>query len=435
MIIFEIHRLKLSTDRPMNDHNATIPPTLTPPPIHDIWHVNYNETVSIQASRGWNGIGLVFLLNIIFFTVAFIIFRCWAKSSRRGLYGFQLPVSQADQFQAQDRGEEVNSSSSPSNWMRQLSHFIFTLNDPASLVQTLGHEGAFFLLYQINAIKLLLFMSIFAVGLLIPIYMYCGMISDVTESQTMTVFDLMTIRSITTTSSDINSWLWLPVIICWIFSLAFGVFMWQLHQLCSSGGEPTARDPVRKNEDLRAQLNMRPSELSSKSIFVNKGLPKQLTENHLLSVLEDVFPGFVAHVSIILDLTEYQGCARRRLAKENELERKFAIHEMQQCGTLPWTIALCPGNETYPNCCLHCFGLPPVHDERRTLAQLRMLKEAEKDAFQRALASNYGAGRAFLVFHSVRSKAAFVRRVRKRSIESIVQPLKGAKRVQRTFVF
>ena len=223
---------------------------------HDYWHVNYNSTLAAQDAKGWTGVGLVLALNLLVFSIGIGLFSL-SRSGRSSLYCVgeeppELPgVSIADMF----------------------LHFVHSFRNVSALHYEIGDEGAFFLLYQLNAFRLLVFMSVIAIFVLIPVYYLCA-------DFVVTEFEQLTIRTLRSESP----WLWVPVIVCWTYSMAFGAFIFRLYQ------HYTNRDA--SNGDL---LCMRPSNLSARSVFVNRGLPESMGERRLASLLKDVgYPSCLA---------------------------------------------------------------------------------------------------------------------------------------------
>ena len=116
-------------------------------------------------------------------------------------------------------------------------------------------------------------------------------------------------------------------------------------------------------------------------------------------------------MAVVLNLIEYKRYRVSREGKEQDLLREQQLKLLEAQNSVPLMLKVLPGNALFPIPC-------QSRDEGRILAQIRILRDAEKSALQRAVQSNAGAGRAFIVFNSAKSKAAFVQRVRNHSIVS-----------------
>lgn len=121
----------------------------------------------------------------------------------------------------------------------------------------------------------------------------------------------------------------------------------------------------------------------------------------------------------MLNLNEYKSYKKYRIAKEKELERATLTKELKERGKLPRMLMCCPGNGMYPTPFRWFYQVSSEHEERRLLAQIRMLHDAEDHALHRAVTTNAGAGRAFVVFSTPKCRASFVRRVRNTSLDQI----------------
>lgn len=461
-----------------------------------IWRVNYHDDMVRNAAMGWHGLGYILVINIVVFVMSFLVFQYYANSTRVSLFQFQaLPQS--------GKGEEKEGIQSLN---RSPNSFVFTLHDwynllwksplvqngnhPTQVELQLGPEASFYLLCQVYMSKFLIFLSFFAMLVLFPLYMYVGRKRVVDDSHDSThnstvdaslssytdwTFGHTTIRSIPNGSV----YLWIPVICCYLFTFAFFVFCRNLSQLCHVPSSNTAYNPELsaatdmtttnmasmstskaptecsqldatvdesrgKNGSNRQHLvGMLPSALSSRSLFVDHGIPRHLREKRMLYLLQQVFPKYFEDVAIVYNLSEFHDIQRKLQATEKELERQRALHQHYIDGRpLSWSLYLLPGTLILPK--LSGFFCMPAlrqilcssnrnskkkrrlairkfqENERSLENKISMLRAAEQDCLQHIVGENRGAGRAFLIFRSPRHRARFVRRVRHSSIASIL---------------
>lgn len=445
------------------------PPTVSKKHL-SIWRVDYNATVAREAAMGWQGLGYVFGLNAALFLVAFVIFQRYAKSTRFSLFGFRsssvLSARKDDPFT-----------------LRKWWVLMWRTPIQDSQIETqLGPEGTFYLMYQVYACRFLLALSVYAVALLLPLYLTLGAysVSSVAAAAAGTSTlklgaslptptptpSLATLAAGNASSSSSGAaasallgpddrwwsfahatmfsipvespYMWAPVATCYLFTLAFIVFYQKLSQLCSIP-RPTPSVPAEPDHELEAHheekepakpkkrkhlIGMQPSELSARSLFIDRGLPKTLREERLLYLMHEVFPGYVEDVSVVLNLAEFHGYEDARRSQQQTLERERILFELRERGErIPWSLWLLPGSMKYPY--LHrlcqCNSKAFKDNERRIQARITQLQEAEHECLQRMIRLNNGAGRAFIIFKTDRLRARFVRRVRNRSIMSILE--------------
>ncbi|KAG7377336.1 Transmembrane protein 63C [Phytophthora pseudosyringae] len=179
-------------------------------------------------------------------------------------------------------------------------------------------------------------------------------------------------------------------------------------------------------------VGMQPSALSNRSLFVNRGVPKNLREQRMLRLLDEVFPGYVEDVSVVLNLAEFHGLQARRRREETDLARTKILHGRELNGEKPsWSLRLLPGGVMIPSlrlllgnlfCCFRWCSKPvPMEEQEEHLSNhIKELREKEMLCLSRILHENKGAGRAFVIFKSASLRARFVRRVRNQSITSIL---------------
>ncbi|KAG1705925.1 hypothetical protein DVH05_001373 [Phytophthora capsici] len=507
-------------------------------PSNNIWHVDYNATVAKDAAMGWQGMGFVLGFNGVMFLVALAVFQAGARSTRFSLFRF-------------------GSSSILSARAQEAAHF--TLKKWGDLLwrtpirdtgveMRLGPEGTFYLLYQQYTARFLGVLSVFAMLVLLPLYLTIGAnaMQQVEEAAEAAVKGIeaiadgsrgatnlfavdgdeltaaSTMGSGSTEQNDDKKWwsfahatirvmphespyLWVPVVMCYVTSLVFLVYYRQLsalatipthnsrrtHKLAgltqrsssimsnatsvaatagqpagevdksSNAGEETvspevAPSPTKEKEpedpekqplitndnDVEEQktktperthlIGMQPSALSNRSLFVNRGLPKNLREQRMLRLLDEVFPGYVEDVSVVFNLAEFHGLQARRRHEETALARMKILHERELNGEKPsWSLRLLPGSVMIPSlrlllgnlfCCFRWCSKPvPMEEQEEQLVNhIKELREREMTCLSRILHENKGAGRAFVIFKSARLRARFVRRVRNQSITSIL---------------
>ncbi|CAK4620588.1 unnamed protein product [Aphanomyces euteiches] len=344
---------------------------------HDIWHVDYTRKRMEQAAQGWKSIGLVFAVNSCMFIVACLLFRV-ARSSRTSLffmgtanfnyeaYPFNVPMT---------------------TWARFVA-FLKSSVDVETLHRDVGDEGAFYLTFQIYALKMLLAMSLFAIVFLIPTYI-------ASATTPIYAFSTMTIRALPNKSPL----LWIPVASCYVFSLFYAIFLNRLSRLCHN------KDPTQTN-----LLCMLPTELSAKTVLVDAGAPPSMSQERIFYLLDQIFPGYVAHVTVVYDLGEYKRNYSKRLAMENSIERLNILLARKYQGKLRWYS--------------HLFHAPfsflssiPMSGQIMTLQKdIDKLHQAEVVSLNRILTTHRGTGRIFVIFKDAKSKAKFVRKTTRRSL-------------------
>ncbi|KAG4046247.1 hypothetical protein JG687_00010990 [Phytophthora cactorum] len=508
-------------------------------PSNNIWHVDYNATVAKDAAMGWQGMGFVLGFNGVMFLVALAIFQAGARSTRFSLFRF-------------------GSSSILSARAQEAAHF--TLKKWGDLLwrtpirdtdveMRLGPEGTFYLLYQQYTARFLGVLSVFAMLVLLPLYLTIGAnamqqveaaaeaavkgIEAIAQGSTEGATDLFAVDAAASAmgsgsaaaQDDDNKWwsfahatirvmpnespyLWVPVVMCYLTTLAFLVYYRQLSALATipthnsrrahklggltqrsssimstatsvtaagqTAGEadksmnatveaitpevivspskeaPEAEDPEKqpllgkdkematleeqkvKTPERTHLIGMQPSSLSNRSLFVDRGIPKNLREQRMLRLLDEVFPGYVEDVSVVFNLAEFHGLQARRRQEETELARMKILHGRELNGEKPsWSLRLMPGGVMIPSlrlvfsnvlCCFRWCSKPvPMEEQEEQLANhIKKLREKEMTCLSRILHENKGAGRAFVIFKSARLRARFVRRVRNQSITSIL---------------
>lgn len=175
-------------------------------------------------------------------------------------------------------------------------------------------------------------------------------------------------------------------------------------------------------------IGMQPSSISYRSLFIDRGLPKNLREDRMLYLMDEVFPGYVEDVAMVYNLGEFHALQHRRRAEETKLERAKILHDRELVGErAPFSLRILPGSMQFPSLplvlkkMLCCWREPPYDATVHELeVRIEKLREQESACLARILKENRGAGRAFIIFKSPRLRARFVRRVRNRSITSIL---------------
>ncbi|RHX98459.1 hypothetical protein DYB36_001166 [Aphanomyces astaci] len=348
----------------------------------DIWHVDYTQKRLEQAAQGWSSIALVFSVNCCMFAVACVLFRL-SRSSRTSLFFMGATNS--------------NFAAYPFNQphMTEWQHFVAFLstpNDVSSLQQAVGDEGAFYLTFQVYALKMVLAMTTFAFLVLIPTYVLCAPTS-------LAAFSTMTIRAV----PDKSPLLWVSVASCYVFSAMYAIFLTQLGYLCNN------KDPTNTN-----LLCMIPSELSAKTVLVDAGAPKCMSPERTFYLLDQIFPGLISHVAVVYDLTEYKRSHTIRIANENAVDRLTLLLTRKHRGALPWYV--------------HLFHEPRSYLSTTSLAsQIQSLQRDidkrhshEIRSIQSILTTHRGTGRVFIIFNDPKAKARFVRKIQRRSTTHLV---------------
>ncbi|KAF0744401.1 hypothetical protein Ae201684P_018799 [Aphanomyces euteiches] len=344
---------------------------------HDIWHVDYTRKRMEQAAQGWKSIGLVFAVNSCMFIVACLLFRV-ARSSRTSLFFMGT---------ANSNYEAYPFNVPMTTWARFVA-FLKSSVDVETLHRDVGDEGAFYLTFQIYALKMLLAMSLFAIVFLIPTYI-------ASATTPIYAFSTMTIRALPNKSPL----LWIPVASCYVFSLFYAIFLNRLSRLCHN------KDPTQTN-----LLCMLPTELSAKTVLVDAGAPLSMSQERIFYLLDQIFPGYVAHVTVVYDLGEYKCNYSKRLAMENSIERLNILLARKYQGKLRWYS--------------HLFHAPfsflssiPMSGQIMTLqTDIDKLHQAEVVSLNRILTTHRGTGRIFVIFKDAKSKAKFVRKTTRRSL-------------------
>ncbi|KAF4147190.1 putative calcium-dependent channel [Phytophthora infestans] len=507
-------------------------------PSNNIWNVDYNATVAKDAAMGWQGMGFVLGFNGVMFLVALAIFQAGARSTRFSLFRFgsssilSARAQEAAHFTLQKWGDLL--------WRTPIRD--------TDVEMRLGPEGTFYLLYQQYTARYLGVLSIFAMLVLLPLYLTIGAnaIQQVEAAAEAAVKGIEGIAQGSTdgatylhamdaedaamgsgsAAQDVdNKWwsfahatirvmpnespyLWVPVAMCYLTTVAFLVYYRQLSALATIpthdsrrshklagltqrsssimstatsvaiAGQTSGEDDKSVNaaedsgtpevvvspsqtttetEDPEKQpllakdkematleeqkdklperthlIGMQPSSLSNRSLFVNRGIPKNLREQRMLRLLDEVFPGYVEDVSVVFNLAEFHSLQARRRQEETDLARMKILHERELNDEKPsWSLRLLPGGVMLPSlrlmlrnwfCCLRwCTKPVPMEQQEEQLANhIKKLREKEITCLSRILHENKGAGRAFVIFKSARLRARFVRRVRNQSITSIL---------------
>ncbi|CAH0521668.1 unnamed protein product [Peronospora belbahrii] len=513
----------------------------TPSSNNNIWHVDYNATVAKDAAMGWQGMGFVLGLNGVMFLVALAIFQAGARSTRFSLFRFgsssilSVKAQEAAQFTLR-------------KWIDLLWRTPIRDTD---VELCLGPEGTFYLLYQQYTARFLGTLSVFAMVVLLPLYLMIGanalqQVESAAEaavkgieglansSRALTVTNNLYVMeedavtasaSMSDTEEDTKWWsfahatirvmprkspyLWVPVVTCYLTTVVFLIYYRQLSALSmipapdsrrglksskivmqrssstmsnatsngaaasqpvgegdktTGGGEESATPEEvvssgeakdqedAENQPLLAQekdiavqeeqktktskrthlIGMQPSTLSSRSLFVNRGVPKTLREQRMLRLLNEVFPGYVEDVSVVFNLAEFHGLQARRRKEEIELARMKILHERENIGEKPsWSLRLLPGGMMIPSlrltlanlfCCFKWCSKPVSMEEQeeQLVRGINKLRDKEMACLSRILHENKGAGRAFVIFKSARLRARFVRRTQNQSITSIL---------------
>ncbi|GAB9467815.1 hypothetical protein Gpo141_00005150 [Globisporangium polare] len=461
-------------------------PSVSHKPI-SIWRVDYNATVAKEAAMGWQGLGYVLGLNAAMFLVAFLIFQLYAKSSRFSLFRFRtstlLSARRDTAFTLKNwvdllwrtpiRDTDVERQLGPEGTfyllyelymcklLAALSVYAFIVLLPLYLsigMDSAGLDSA----TDPNALPA----PPGNASYLLPTAMAAAFLRSATPQPSNATatgvvspppvpgsedkwwsFTHATIRSIPNQSP----YLWIPVATCYIFTIAFMVLFQKLSQLssipsgsssrpeptpieCEAAGEhdellqksPSTSKKLqqkKKKADRTHLIGMQPSELSLRSLFINRGLPKTLREERFLYIMQEVFPGYVEDVSVVLNMAEFHKFQRARRDQEDKLQRaKILFERKTRKEPISWSLWLFPGSMKFPY--LHrifeCNPKPFPQEERDIQAKIKMLREAEEECLHRLLRQNNGAGRAFIIFKNPRLRARFVRRVRNQSIMSIL---------------
>ncbi|DAZ94060.1 TPA: hypothetical protein N0F65_004327 [Lagenidium giganteum] len=434
--------------------DAPWPSTPMPMPTRkhvSIWRTDYNATVARDNAMGWQGLGLVLVLNVCMFVVAFAIFQRYARSTRFSLYNFRS---------SSILSARKDSAFTLSQWVTLLWR---TPIESTDVETQLGPESTFYLLYQLYTARFLAALSAVALCVLLPLYLVVGAAGNqlYVDPAASTVASSLAAATPTPTptpspvpsavspdggsgalSERIKWWsfahatiktvpnesqyLWVPVVTVYLFTLAFVVLFRKLSNLSrvpSSSSPSSSSDADGQGHGHHHLTGMQPSALSARSLFVDRGLPKTLREERLLYILEQVFPGYVQDVAVVLNLSEFHAFQRKRKEQEAKYEREKLLDERKRNGeAISWSLRLLPGSMKFPyiHRMLRWRNKPFAEREQSIQAKIERLKHAERDSLQRIVQHNHGAGRAFIVFHNPRLRARFVRRVRNRSIMSIL---------------
>ncbi|OQR83797.1 vacuolar protein sorting-associated protein [Achlya hypogyna] len=354
---------------------------------HDIWHVDYNRKRLEQAAQGWYSIGLVFGVNSVGFAIAFALFLV-SRSSRSSLYWTGHTDTTATTYWAHfSRSDTV---------FQRFKAFYSKFRDMQSLHLMVGDEAAFYLTFQVYALRLVLAMTAFAAVVLVPVYIYAA-------ETPLRAFSTLTIRSV----PDRSPLLWVPVCSTYVFSIMYGIFLTRLGRLCNN------RDPAKTN-----LLCMVPSSLSAKSVLVTSGVPKTMPHDRIQYLLNQIFPNYVDHVTVVYDLGPYRRLHRARVAAEGRFDRLCELQRLRDANAEPIMLRVLPGSLRFPEpwCCQR-----PLPDEIDAVQEKIVDSQLwEARALESIVANNEGTGRIFLVFNDAKWKARFVRKTKYRSVPHLI---------------
>ncbi|EQC40424.1 hypothetical protein SDRG_02320 [Saprolegnia diclina VS20] len=353
----------------------------------DIWHVDYGRKRLEQAAQGWWSIMVVFGVNSVGFCVAWCLFLA-SRSSRSSLYWTGHTDTTATTYR-------VHFGAYPTP-IERFKAFYRKFRDIQSLHIEVGDEAAFYLTFQVYALRLVLAMSGFAFFVLLPVYVFAA-------STPWSAFSTLTIRSL----PDKSPLLWVPVITTYVFSLFYGIFLHKLGRLCNN------RDPAKTN-----LLCMIPSSLSARSILVSSGVPKRMAQDRILYLLDQIFPGYMSHVTVVYDLGPYRRLHKQRIDAEDRIERLQLLLRMQLTNSVPWMLRLLPGSLRFPE--PTCFQAPLEDQVASLQASIADSKRLEASTLASIIAKNEGTGRIFLIFNDPKWKARFVKKTKYKSVAHMI---------------
>ncbi|KAJ0398601.1 hypothetical protein P43SY_005226 [Pythium insidiosum] len=357
--------------------SATPTPTSATPtstPV-SIWRVDYNAMVQKDAAMGWQGLGYVLVLNSCVFLAALAVFQRAAHSTRFSLYHL--------------RATSASGSASDSFTLRDWARLLWRTPIQGTAVEgALGPEGTFYLVYQVYALRFLLALSVYALLVLLPLYLGVGARELAAASGNGTATDPPT----NSNSSSNNQWwsfahatirslpnespfLWVPVATCYLFTAAFLFFVHRLSALCRvaspsalaphSSAAAASSSPSSSSSSSARSLphlqGMQPSALSLRSLFVDRGVPKHLREERVLFLLQEVFPGYLDDVCLVYNLADVFALQSRLERQETKCERDRLLAAMRAPDAaldlgpdmprpqLSWSLRLLPGSMKFPS--------------------------------------------------------------------------------------
>ncbi|ETV91795.1 hypothetical protein, variant 1 [Aphanomyces invadans] len=409
------------------------------------YHVKHAESVImvLSANDGWEGIQFQIGLNLAVFGAG-LVFFVWRRlfprlrlpiwhSHPAGLFeriNFdQLPPGK---FQSK-YGMALRHGSSLSDRARR---FVSLPCDGKDVIEIAGLDAALSMRLHADLGHLFLFLTVFSVGVLIPIHYMSGKDSD--DPYLDVSFQETTIGNVPLQSH----WYW------------GHVAMTYLTVLC-------VLRLLKRQDDVGQRVNVDSTRaVGHRSVLISSGLPKDMNSFQLRQSLAKICcPADIKATVVIHDLQSLYRILDQRVKLRNEYNRLLTTYARANSGTLPGCVRWCPGGVCCPSVpevissyvsCLPCRSLccsvpsqvqySPEHSGARDIASIlenALLRDRLRAAsIQKELesfpshvldlyAKRQSTGAAFVVFSTVKAKLDFDERVRlaqKRQLPEIVFP-------------
>ncbi|KAF0690563.1 Aste57867_18050 [Aphanomyces stellatus] len=394
------------------------------------YHVKHAESVILvlNANDGWEGMEFQVVLNITLFGAGFLFFLF-----RRLFPKVSLPF-----WKTQPVGlfEKINYENLPlqtfqvkydvlqgaSIWERAQQFFKLPC-DGKDIVDIAGVDAALSMRLHLDMGHAFLFLSLFSVGMLIPIHYMSG--KDHTDQYMNVTFQETTIGNVPLQSH----WYWGHVV------------MTYLTAICVLG---LLKRQIAVGNKLHA-ISTR--SIGSRSILIYSGLPKTLNSFQLQKELSNISsPDDIKSAVVMHDLQGLYRILDQRLTLRNEYNRLIATYARTISGNVPGCVRWCPGDICCPSfihvCssylrCLPCRSLcsrvgnqvqySPDHSGKRDIDAIlenalpRDKKRAEwiqqeLESFPSHILDLYAkrtsTGAAFVVFSTVKARQDFEEKVK-----------------------
>ncbi|OQR93388.1 hypothetical protein ACHHYP_02576 [Achlya hypogyna] len=337
-----------------------------------------------------------------------LVFFVWRRSARRHLWVWGR--SPAGLFEPEPfRDASPPASPSPlaaPTWQTRLALFWRLPCDGPHVVTACGVDAALFLRFTADAAVLFAALALLSCALLLPINMASG--DGPTTSYQQATIANVPVRS---------PWLWGHVAMCFFAAAAVVAFVFKQH----------ARLAQLYREDA--------SLLGPRSVFIQAGLPLDVTNYALRQWISENAPEAPQHVSVVADLHRLHRVLAQRMQWSADLERLEALY---LSGRPPsrW-LRWCPGGSCCPSPadiwrdytegrpCRHHHALTePLLDTddadadvpprvQRQVATLRARLAAVPEEIVASYSRRTGTGAAFAVFTSTAVRDAFLERCRR----------------------
>ncbi|KAH9121342.1 hypothetical protein LEN26_010732 [Aphanomyces euteiches] len=394
------------------------------------YHVKRAESVImvLDANDGWAGIQFQVLLNISVFGAGLLFFiwrRVFSKvnlpfwnSHPVGLFE-KINYENLPPQKFQDKYSVIQG---PTLWDR-VKKFWKLPCDGNDVVEIAGLDAALSMRLHLDMGHVFLFLSLFSVGVLIPIHYMSG--REATEKYLSVSFQETTIGNVPLQSP----WYWGHVAMTYLTAICVLAL---LRRQMTVG--------YKINSDSRRLIGPR-------SVFIYSGLPKELNSFQLKKELANFCsPDDIKAAVIMHDLQGLYRVLDQRVLLRNEYNRLITTYARTISGTIPGCVRWCPGDICCPSLphlwtsyikCLPCRSLccsihsrvqySPEHSGKRDIDAI--LEDAiprdkrraewiqqELESFPSHILELYAkrasTGAAFVVFATIKAKQDFQEKVK-----------------------